>query len=59
MHTINPENFKDCKKEYDRFRKLQYDAEWENKPKQAEKYRQQALHYRELLSKGELYEPNF
>ena len=49
----------DCKKEYDKYRKLQYDAEWNEDNKNAEWYRQQAIYYKELLNKGELYEPKF
>ncbi len=56
---MNNNLFIDCKKEYDKYRKLQYDAEWDGRPKQADLYRQQALHYRELLKKGVLYEPKF
>jgi|TARA_R100000084_G_C4557022_1_gene102768 hypothetical protein len=59
MSKMNNNLFIDCKKEYDKYRKLQYDAEWDGRPKQADLYRQQALHYRELLKKGVLYEPKF
>ena len=36
----------DCKKEYDKYRKLQYDGEWNEDNKKAEWYRQQAIYYK-------------
>jgi|TARA_R100000654_G_scaffold71351_1_gene102203 hypothetical protein len=51
--------FTDSKKEYDKYRRLQSDAEWDGEKDKAEFYRRRALHYRELLKKGELYEPKF
>ena len=51
--------FIDCQAEYKRLVQLQRDCEWEGKDKDAEQYRLQALHYRELISKGILYEPKF
>ena len=51
--------FIDCIKEEKRLRQLQYDAEWEDQTKEAEKYRQQANYYKSLILKGELYEPQF
>ena len=51
--------FTDSKKEYDKYRRLQSDAEWDGEKDKAEFYRKRALHYRELLKKGELYEPKF
>ena len=49
----------DCQEQYKKFRKLQYDAEWNEDNKNAEWYRQQAIHYKQLMDRGEFYEPNF
>ena len=52
-------------KEFDKFEiihvgcMLQYDAEWNEDNKNAEWYRQQAIHYKQLMDRGEFYEPNF
>ena len=43
----------DCQEQYKKFRKLQYDAEWNEDNKNAEWYRQQAIHYKQLMDRGE------
>jgi hypothetical protein len=49
----------DCNAEYKRLRQLQYNCEWEDKYEDAKRYQLQAIHYKELLNKGILYEPKF